>query len=61
MAFELKKYTAPDFTEEKFVKAPDALMAPAPKDKVAPENYHATTIFPEYSGKGEPDGLCGCL
>ena len=30
MAFELKKYTAPDFTEEKFVKAPDALMAPAP-------------------------------
>ena len=48
MAFELKKYTAPDFTEEKFVKAPDALMAPAPKDKVAPENYHATTIFPEY-------------
>ena len=48
MAFELKKYTAPDFTEEKFVKAPDALMAPAPKDKVAPENYHASTIFPEY-------------
>ena len=24
------------------------VTAPAPKDKVAPEHYHATTIFPEY-------------
>ena len=48
MGFELKKYTAPDFTKEPFVSAPDAVLAPAPKDKTAPENYHATTIFPEY-------------
>jgi len=48
MGFELKKYTAPDFTKEPFVSAPDAVLAPAPKDRTAPENYHATTIFPEY-------------
>ena len=44
MGFELKKYTAPDFTKEPFVSAPDAVLAPAPKDRTAPENYHATTI-----------------
>ena len=48
MGFELKKYTAPDFTKEPFVSAPDAVLAPAPKDRTAPEDYHATTIFPEY-------------
>ncbi|MCD7907770.1 MAG: hypothetical protein LUH04_08850 [Clostridium sp.] len=48
MAFELVKYAAPDFSGEMFVNAPDAVLAPAPRDKVAPKNYHATTIFPEY-------------
>lgn len=42
------KYAAPDFSGEMFVNAPDAAMAPAPRDRVAPGNYHATTIFPEY-------------
>lgn len=46
--FELKPYFAPDFTEEKFVNAPDAVLMPAPKDGVAPEQYHAMSIFPEY-------------
>ncbi len=46
--FHLIEYTAPDFTEERFVNAPDATLSPAPKDKVAPENYHAMSIFPEY-------------
>lgn len=46
--FQLKSYFAPDFNEEKFVKAPDAVLAPAPKDGVAPEQYHAMSIFPEY-------------
>ena len=27
MGFELKKYTAPDFTKEPFVSAPDAVLA----------------------------------
>ena len=48
MPFELVKYAAPDFSVEMFVNAPDAAMAPAPRDRVAPGNYHATTIFPEY-------------
>ena len=48
MPFELVKYAAPDFSGEMFVNAPDAAMAPALRDRVAPRNYHATTIFPEY-------------
>lgn len=48
MPFELVKYAAPDFSGEMFVNAPDAAMAPAPRNRVAPGNYHATTIFPEY-------------
>ena len=46
--FQLKPYTAPDFTQEQFVKAPDAVLVPAPFDGVAPEQYHALSIFPEY-------------
>ena len=48
MAFELLSYTKPDFTKDCFENAPDAAVMPAPLDKTAPENYHATTIFPEY-------------
>lgn len=48
MSFKLKQFKAPDFTEPKFVKAPEASLKPAPLDKVAPDGYHATTIFPEY-------------
>lgn len=48
MGFELRKYIAPDFTEEMFVSAPDAVLQPAPADRVAPEGYHAMSIFPEY-------------
>ena len=45
--FELRKYTAPDFSEERFVNAPDARFVEAEKDGVAPENFHAMSIFPE--------------
>lgn len=48
MGFHLKEYVAPDFTEERFRNAPDAVLLPAPKDGVVSENYHSTTIFPEY-------------
>lgn len=48
MKFELKKYTAPDFNSDELRNAPDALFLPAQSDFVAPEGYHATTIFPEY-------------
>ena len=46
--FQLKPYFAPDFTQERFVSAPNAVLAPAPFDGLAPEQYHAMSIFPEY-------------
>ncbi len=48
MHFSMPVYHAPDFSADRFVHAPNAALAPAPVNGVAPENYHATTIFPEY-------------
>ena len=48
MAFTLDPYTAPDFQNERFLSAPSVRIEPAPKDGVAPERYHAMSIFPEY-------------
>ena len=48
MSFQLPAYQAPDFTEERFVQAPNVRMAPAPQDGVAPEGFHSTGIDPVY-------------
>ena len=48
MAFMLEPYTAPDFTAAPLADAPQARLAPAPADGVAPEGFHAMSIFPEY-------------
>ena len=48
MSFELRKYRCPDFSGARFKNAPDAVFLPAEGDGIAPENYHATAIFPEY-------------
>ena len=48
MGFLPGSYTAPDFSEELFVNAPEARIEPAPRDAVAPEGYHAMSIYPEY-------------
>ena len=48
MSFPLPHFTPPDFSLPRFSQAPDAVLVPSPQDKVAPEQYHATTIFPEY-------------
>ena len=48
MTFKLRQYIEPDFTREQFKDAPDAVLRFAPKDMTAPENFHATSIFPEY-------------
>lgn len=48
MALQLTPYAAPDFAALGLNGAPDARFARAPKDGVAPENYHAMSIFPEY-------------
>jgi len=47
MALNLS-YTAPDFNQEKLQNAPAAILEPAPADGIAPQNYHATSNFPEY-------------
>ena len=48
MSFALRAYTAPDFSKKEFVDAPTCVWLPAPADQVAPEGYHAMSIFPEY-------------
>ena len=48
MSFQLAKYKIPDFTEEKFINAPDAKLVKAEKAKAAPKGFHATSIYPEY-------------
>ncbi|MBQ8972274.1 MAG: hypothetical protein IJ074_04265 [Clostridia bacterium] len=48
MEWQLKPYRAPNFDSPALQNAPDALWQVAPMDGIAPENYHATTIFPEY-------------
>jgi len=48
MPFALPAYQAPDFALPKFAAAPAARAAPCEKDGVAPDHYHATSIFPEY-------------
>ncbi len=48
MTFKLDRYKEPDFEKEIFRNAPDAAAVPAPKDGVAPDNFHAMSIFPEY-------------
>ncbi len=48
MAFELKKYHHPDFTEQMFVDSPNCRLEEAPADGVVPFDFHALSIFPEY-------------
>ena len=48
MSFSLPQYLAPDFTALGLDQAPDVQLVPAEQDGVMPENYHATTLFPEY-------------
>ncbi|MBR5230261.1 MAG: hypothetical protein IKW01_05315 [Firmicutes bacterium] len=48
MSFKLATYIHPDFTEERFVNAPDCTLVQAPCAKAAPRGFHATSIYPEY-------------
>ena len=48
MSFEIPKYYHPNFSEDCFAAAPDAACELAEKDGVAPENYHSTSMYPEY-------------
>ncbi len=48
MAFTMPRYIEPDFSQEKFLNSPDCESAAADADGVAPENFHSTSMFPEY-------------
>ncbi|HOJ09994.1 MAG TPA: hypothetical protein PK733_05310 [Clostridiales bacterium] len=48
MSFDMLEYNRSDFDEKVFRSAPDVLVEAVSMKGVAPENYHATTIFPEY-------------
>jgi lysine-ketoglutarate reductase/saccharopine dehydrogenase-like protein (TIGR00300 family) len=48
MAFTLPPYHPPDFHQPPLKDAPLVRFAPVLQPGIAPENYHATTIFPEY-------------
>ena len=46
--FKLRQYHAPNFDNEPFISAPDAKLTAVIKDGVAPFDYHAISIYPEY-------------
>ena len=48
MAFTLPIYHHPDFQQPRFANAPDVTTEIVDKDGVAPENYHSTSMYPEY-------------
>ena len=48
LSFEMPKYRHPDFSLPEFVNAPDVKCAVVEKDGVAPEDYHSTSMYPEY-------------
>ena len=48
MPFSLPTYLPPDFAALGLDSAPNADVATAPKDGVAPQGYHSTSMFPEY-------------
>ena len=52
MSFSLRPYTPPDFSRPELLRAPDVKLAPCPRDGVAPDGYHAMSIFPEYLKQG---------
>ena len=48
MAFSLPTYKAPDFFTRPLRDCPFVAFGNVLKTGVAPENYHATSIYPEY-------------
>jgi hypothetical protein len=46
--FHLPAYTPPDFSAEIFTSAPDVSTVAVEVAGVAPENFHSTSMYPEY-------------
>jgi len=45
---KIPKYSPPDFSREVFVNSPDAKTSQVAVKGIAPDNYHATSMYPEY-------------
>ena len=48
MSFSLPSYKAPDFSQRPLRDCPAVVFGKVQKAGVPPENYHATSIYPEY-------------
>lgn len=48
MAFILPLFNPPDFSEPNLAEAPTVKFGPVTHAGAAPDNYHATSIYPEY-------------
>lgn len=46
--FQIPQFKAPDFSLERFASSPDVSTAKVEIKGVAPEHYHATSMYPEY-------------
>ncbi|MDR0850863.1 MAG: hypothetical protein LBN36_00055 [Clostridiales Family XIII bacterium] len=46
--FQIPEYKSPDFTQKIFMDAPNAAAVAVEIPGVAPENFHSTSMFPEY-------------
>ncbi len=46
--FKPKNFTEPNFNTEKFINAPNVKYEVVEIEGVAPNNYHAMSIYPEY-------------
>jgi len=57
MSFTISTYTPPDFSISQLSKAPIVQTEPAPKDGVAPDNFHGTSNHPEYVHLGAGNWL----
>jgi len=48
MAFKLPAYSPPDFSSDNLIRAPLVRFETAIQDGVAPKDFHATSVYPEY-------------
>lgn len=48
MSFSIPAYTGPDFTRNPLCDSPAAKITAVEADGVAPDNFHATSNYPEY-------------